>query len=75
MLIQEQIGNFIKTYSDKGVYIRGGYPEGLYVEATDPAELNRTYEETDIPIETEEEDESVIKEKAEAYDILIGDEK
>lgn len=74
MLIQETIGNLIKTYSDAGMYIRGGYPEGLYVEATDPAELNRQYEETDIPIEEEETvDEDLIREKAEAYDILMGD--
>lgn len=74
MIIQETIGNLIKTYSDAGMYIRGGYPEGLYAEALDPAELNRQYEETDIPIEEEEaEDEDLIREKAEAYDILMGD--
>lgn len=31
MIVQEEIGNgLVKTYSDKGVFIRGGVPEGLY---------------------------------------------
>lgn len=44
---------FVHSYSDAGFYIRGGFPEGLYTEAWDPAELGRTYTETDIPIEDE----------------------
>lgn len=48
MIIQEEIGNgLVKTYSDKGVFIRGGVPEGLYAEAIDPKELGRVYVETD----------------------------
>lgn len=43
--------DFIRTYSDSGYMIHGGSPEGDYAEATDPAELGRTYIETDIPIE------------------------
>ena len=42
---------FIRTYSDRGVMIHGGVPEADYSEAIDPAELGRTYTETDIPIE------------------------
>ena len=42
---------FIRTYSDIGMMIRGGNPEVDYAEATDPAELGRTYTETDIPID------------------------
>lgn len=42
---------FIKTYSDSGYLIHGGSPEVDYAEAIDPAELNRTYTETDIPTE------------------------
>ena len=42
---------FIRTYSDKGMMIHGGMPEADYSEALDPAELGRTYTETDIPIE------------------------
>lgn len=43
--------DFIRTYSDAGMMIHGGMPEGDYSEACDPAELNRTYTETDIPID------------------------
>lgn len=54
MLIKEELtidGKiFIRTYSDKRCYIRGGDPVGLYEEAIDLAELHREYEETDIPI-------------------------
>ena len=42
---------FIRTYSDKGMMIHGGMPEADYSEALDPAELGRTYTETDIPID------------------------
>lgn len=42
---------FIRTYSDSGMMIHGGSPEADYSEAIDPAELGRTYTETDIPIE------------------------
>lgn len=43
--------DFIRTYSDSGYMIYGGSPEGDYAEATDPAEFNRTYTETNIPID------------------------
>jgi len=59
VLKQEQliINNkiFIKTYSNENKYIFGGSPEGLYTEAIDPAELNRTYEETNQEIEEVQE--------------------
>lgn len=46
-----------RTYSDLGYKIeRNGV---LYDEAIDPAELNRQYTETDIPIETEENEERI----------------
>lgn len=58
MIIQEQINNtLIRTYSDKNVYIHGGFPEANYAEAVDLISANRTYTETDIPIEIEEENE------------------
>ena len=60
--------DFIRTYSDAGMMIHGGMPEGDYSEACDPAELGRTYVETDIPIEPEE------GEAAEILDILLGGE-
>ncbi len=41
-----------RTYSDKGMMIER---DGVrYSEAIDPAELNRTYTETDEPIEKED---------------------
>lgn len=61
---------YIRTYSDAGFLIHGGSPEGDYSEAIDPAELNRTYTETDIPDESDNNTE--IQNKAEAYDILTG---
>ena len=57
MIIKETIninGNeFVRTYSDKMVFIYGGDPEANYEEAIDPADSGRTYIETDIPIESE----------------------
>lgn len=73
MIIQENIGNdLVKTYSDKGVKIHGGSPEGDYDEAIDPISAGRTYVETDIPIDDGEPKDEV-QEKAEAYDILMGE--
>ena len=66
MIIQERISDtLVKTYSDQGVYIHGGFPEGDYEEAIDPISLNRTYTETDIPIVDEVSDH-------EALNILLG---
>ena len=74
-IVQEHfmIGNieFVRTYSDKGFKVHGGMPESDYDEANDPAEFGRTYTETDIPIGEETYD----ADKAEAYDILIGEEE
>lgn len=64
--INEQ--QFIRTYSDAGFYIHGGVPEADYAEAVDPANLNRTYTETNIPIE---QDEATAEE---IVNILTGDE-
>lgn len=58
--------DFIRTYSDAGFMIHGGSPEGDYSEACDPADLGRTYTETDIPIEQDE------AEAEEIVNILIG---
>lgn len=57
MIITEQLTinekQFTKTYSDAGFMIeRDGVQ---YSEAIDPSELGRTYTETDIPIEPEEQ--------------------
>lgn len=60
---------FVRTYSDKGVLIHGGVPEGDYDEANDPAEFGRTYTETNTPIDGSGE----TGDKAEAFDILMGE--
>ena len=52
--------DIIRTYSDSGYKIRGGVPESDYDVAEDPAELGRTYTETDIPIEDEGTSEEVL---------------
>lgn len=66
MIKTEIKGNFIRTYSDLGVKIHGGYPEGDYDEAFDPIDSGRSYVETDIPIEEDATAEEII-------DILTGD--
>lgn len=55
MIVQEIIGDSVRTYSDDGFLIHGGFPEGDYAEAVDPIDAGRTYIETDIPIEEEED--------------------
>lgn len=57
---------FTKTYSDAHRYVvRDGVS---YSEACDPTEFGRTYTEGELmPL-----DEMDIKEKAEAFDILMG---
>lgn len=51
---------FVRTWSDRNVLIHGGMPEEDYAEANDPAEFNRTYTETDIPIGSEEGAEEIV---------------
>lgn len=58
--------DFIRTYSDASRYVvRDGI---AYTEACDPAEFGRVYTEGDIV----PQDETIIADKAEAYDILMG---
>lgn len=58
---------FVRTYSDSGYMIER---DGVrYSEAIDPAELGRTYTETDEPIDT---DMTETEQKAMAYDIITG---
>ena len=56
MIKTENLENgFVRTYSDANLYIHGGFPQGDYIEAIDRADLGRTYVETTIPIEDQEE--------------------
>lgn len=57
---------FVRTYSDAGFMIHGGVPEADYTEAIDPADIGRTYTETNIPIEQDE------AEAEEIVNILTG---
>ena len=67
MIIQEQISEtLVRTYSDKGMMIHGGYPEADYAEAIDPISFGRIYTETDIPIPSEEITDT------QALNILLG---
>lgn len=51
MVIYENLeNNLVRAHSDAGMLIHGGSPEGDYAEAIDPADLNRTYTETNTPI-------------------------
>ena len=59
MIIQELTDNLYHTYSNRGVLIHGGFPEGDYAEAYDP--VQRTYTETDIPIEEQAQPEELLE--------------
>lgn len=61
MIKTETTGNTIRTYSTLGMKIHGGFPVGDYDEAYDPIDSPREYTETDIPIETEEDAETILK--------------
>ena len=52
--------DFVRTYSDRGMMIHGGMPEGDYSEASEPASFGRTYTETSIPIESDGTAEEVL---------------
>lgn len=72
-IIKESKGDgLVKTYSDAGYYIHGGSPEGDYTGAIDPESAGRTYTETTRKIEAKETEDTT-KEKAKAYDILMGE--
>ena len=47
MIVYENLqNNLVKSYSDAGFFIRGGFPESDYEEAIDPKSANRKYTET-----------------------------
>ena len=50
----------VRTWSDLGMYIHGGYPEADYEESIDPVSMRRVFTETDRPIEDWEEPETMI---------------
>lgn len=72
--------SLIKRYSDQGFLLLQLDTGEMYGEAIDLNTANKVYEETDIPMEKDneenesidEEDNSEIEEKAKAFDILMG---
>lgn len=71
MIVQEINGDMVRTYSDAGFYIHGGFPEGDYEEAYDPVSMGRVYIETNIPIPSPEDDPTE-EDYANAGRILMG---
>ena len=61
MIKTEIKGNYVYTYSDRGMKIHGGVPESDYDEAYDPIDSGRTYTETDIPIDSDTTAEEIVK--------------
>ncbi len=52
MIVQENLGNgIVRTYSNAGFKVHGGYPEGDYNVVYDPEDSGREYMETDIPVD------------------------
>lgn len=68
MIVYQEISgtDLIHTYSNEGFMIRQDETGNLYSEAIDPNYMNRTYTETDIPIEEEEFDAEA------ALNIILG---
>lgn len=64
-IVQEHfmVGNrdFVRTYSNIGVKVHGGFPEDDYDEASEPAEFGRTYTETNIPVDGLNESETAVR--------------
>jgi hypothetical protein len=69
MIVQERIEgtDLVRTYSNMGLLIHGGYPEADYEEAVDPVSAGRTYVETNKYPESDITD-------AEALAIITGEE-
>lgn len=63
--------NLYKTYSNEGYKIYKLNSEEIYDEAIDVENAPYEYEETTEKIETEEISE--LEQKAQAYDILVGE--
>lgn len=70
MVIYQEISgtDLVCAYSNNKMMIRQDETGNLYSEAIDPVYMNRTYTETDIPIE---EDLSVMQPQ-EALDFIFG---
>ena len=63
--------DLVRTYSDAGFKIRQDGTGIVYDEAIDPIYMNRTYTETDIPLDEPEEGEQA-EQAEEILNILLG---
>lgn len=57
MIKTETKDGLVRTYSDAGMKIKQDGTDIIYDEAIDPADMHRTYTETDEPIEGATSDE------------------
>ena len=75
MIVQEMIEgtDLIKSYSDRGMMMRQVETGILYGEAIDVTPLRYTYEETDIPVDPEDEL-SDLEERVDTMQSIIGEE-
>lgn len=62
--------DLVMAYSNAGMMIRKDGTEELYTEAVDPDYMNRTYTETDIPVESDEP-----MDAQDAIDMIFGEEQ
>lgn len=67
MIVEEIMGDRVVHYSDQGMKIRQIETGFIYEDAVDVLPCKYTYEETDEPIETIEDDSEILE-------ILLGDE-
>jgi hypothetical protein len=74
MILTEYLndGTLIKHYSDAGFMLLQVETGAKYSDPVDVVPCRYTYEETDEPVDAEENDMSEIEAKAAAYDILVG---
>ena len=63
MIIYEEINgtDMVRTYSNIGMKIRQDGTGIIYDEAIDPVYMNRTYTETEEPVEEELEPEEILE--------------
>lgn len=74
-MLREEIisdGRRVRHWSDADMMIRQAETGLLYEDAVDNVPCPFTYEETDEPIPSAESEDS-IEDKAEAFDILMGE--
>lgn len=65
-------GTLIKHYSDAGMLLLQVETGAKYGEAVDVVPCRYTYEETNEPVDEEENELTEVEEKALAYDIITG---